>query len=149
MPPSARKQDEVRARRAEVLRLRAEGVPYEEIAEQVGLPGYAAAVTDASRALRDRKVILDKQAELFVALECERLDGLERKYQRALARADAAEDHKSLAQVGRALVALWERRARLLGLDSVRQRSEPVRTDDSLDEVARKRTERRRRFAAG
>src|SRR5258707_517426 len=103
----------------------------------------------AARSLRDRKVILDKQAELFVALECERLDGLERKYQRALARADAAEDHKSLAQVGRALVALWERRARLLGLDSVRQRSEPVRTDDSLDEVARKRTERRRRFAAG
>src|SRR5258708_716558 len=128
MPPSARKQDEVRARRAEVRRLRAEGVPYEEIAEQVGLPGYAAAVTDASRALRDRKVILDKQAELFVALECERLDGLERKYQRALARADAAEDHKSLAQVGRALVALWERRARGPGPPRAPQGRGPART---------------------
>jgi hypothetical protein len=109
MPP--RKQ--VAARRARVLQLRAAGLSYAEIAKQVGLPTAAAAAQDATRALAERKGLADDQSALFVTLEAERLDSLERTAQSVMRSALSGGDHETVLKAVDRLVRVSERRGRL------------------------------------
>ena len=114
MPP----RDEVAARRARVLQLRAAGLSFQAIAEQVGHRSASAAAQDAARALKDRKHLLDDQAALAVTLEAERLDALERAAQAVLQTSVRGGDHETALRSVDRLVRLSDRRGRLLGLSS-------------------------------
>ena len=132
-------RDEVTARRARVLQLKAAGLSYQAIADQVGLPTAAAAAQDATRALKDRKGLLDDQAALFVTLEVERLDGLERAAQAVLQTAVKAGDHETVLQSVDRLVRLSERRGRLLSLNaaSPAEAAPPGQRGTSVEERVR------------
>ena len=110
------RRDEVAARRARVLQLRAAGLSYQSIADQVGLPTASAAAQDAKRALKDRQHLADDQAALAVTLEAERLDALERAAQAVLQTAVKGGDHETALRSVDRLVRLSDRRGRLLGL---------------------------------
>jgi len=143
---------EVAARRGRVLELRAAGLTYAQIAAQEGHRTAAAAVQDATRALQARKGVLYEQAGLFVALESERLDGLQRHVETVIAAAEAEGDHLMVLRGVDRLVRVSERRGTLLGMDLARVRDKPPaakpRAADDIDEIAARRA-KRRRGAAG
>jgi hypothetical protein len=104
---------DVAARRAEVLRLRAAGLTYQQLADQLGYPTPAAAALDVSRALKARKALLDRQAGDLATLELERLDALERRLQTVLADAAQAKDHATIIAASDRLLRVVEARRKL------------------------------------
>lgn len=141
----------VTARRARVLELRAGGMTYSQIAAEVGHKTASAAVQDATRALQARKGWLDAQASLFVALEAERLDGLQRRVEAVIAAAAGEGDHLMVLRGVDRLVRVSERRGTLTGMDLARVRDRTPakpRAADDIDEIAARRA-KRRRGAAG
>lgn len=145
MPASPRKQAEVAMRRARVLELRAQGMTFQAIADEMGLASAGVAVTDATRALEGTKAVSDRQAGLLAALEAERIDAIERRVQRL---ADAARDDGDRdleLKCADRLMRLSARRSRLTGLDAVRRPAVPeARGPDGIDQLAARRAARRR-----
>lgn len=132
----------VTERRSKVLRLRASGLSYEAIAQQVGLPSANAAIKDASRALDDRQALLDREAARFIVLEMERLETLQRSME-TLLRTAAMQQNQALvlAAVDR-LLRISQRRARMLGLDADYGPRKP-KPKTQLDELRERRLRRR------
>lgn len=116
MPASDREQRQVAARRAKVLQLRAEGKTFEQIAAECGHKTAAAAAQDFTRALESRKQILDGQVDLFLTLEMERLDGMERRVQSSLAEAAGAGEVLLVLRCTDRLLRISEHRSSLLRL---------------------------------
>jgi hypothetical protein len=143
LPASQAERDRVAARRTRALQLRAAGLTYQAIADELGYPGRGAAAQDVARALAARKSLLDNQAALFVTLELERLDGLERAVQTVLRQASSEGDRSMVLRAADRLVRVSERRAKLLGLDADGGERE-VPEVNPLDEL---RARRERRFA--
>lgn len=123
-----------RARAADATRLRAEGVPYREIADRLGFPSENAANKAVLGLLRRTEA--DAVADLR-ALEAERLDHLTRVTLEGIA-ASVQSPQGLSAPLITAAVRISERRARLLGLDSPQhvQIGSPV----DIDAVAREFT---------
>ena len=90
MPASQSKQQEVRARRAKALALRAGGASFSMIAAALGHKTAAAAATDVARALKERQKLEEGQKPLSGVLEEERLDSLQRIVETTLRRASDA-----------------------------------------------------------
>lgn len=119
-------------RRAKALTLRVSGLTYEQIADQLGYAGRAAAYVDIERALTQRKRDQQAAADLAAPLELERLDTMERAAWAVLRRQhtlvsqgrvikdDAGrpmqDDGPTLDAIDR-LLKIQVRRAKLLGLD--------------------------------
>jgi len=141
----------VAARRLRELEMRAAGLTYAQIAEAEGHKTAAAAVQDVTRALADRKAWLDEQASLFVALEIERLDSMQRRVETVIAAAVKTGDHLTVLRGVNSLVRVSGRRGRLLGLDvpsqlivrNAPERPAPARKADGIDEIAARRARRR------
>jgi hypothetical protein len=156
VPASRRQQAAVAARRARVLELRAAGMTFAQIADELRPDGMsytpAHAVQDAHRALADVKTGRDRLAGLDQTLELVRLDELTRAatiVMRAALRtgADTYDPARALRAVDR-LVDISDARRKLLGLDAKRgpvKNAGKPRGPDSVDEVGRKRRERRSR----
>lgn len=72
------KQIEVATRRAEAIRLRTAGVPWEEIKDKLGYASKGAACTDVTRALEVARSELGESVEAMKQLELERLDAVHR-----------------------------------------------------------------------
>lgn len=115
-PQAASNPDRIdhRARAVEATRLRAEGVPYREIADRLGYPSENAANKAVLGLLRRTEA--DVVADLR-ALEAERLDHLTRVTLEGIAASVSSPQGLSPPLVSVA-VRISERRARLLGLDS-------------------------------
>lgn len=164
MTASERKQREVAQRRSQVLQLRGAGLTFEAIAQATGHKTAGAAVQDLHRALASRKKELTAAADLHLAMELERLLGHERQANQILRQAngsllvpcptcgdkvpvnDAAVALRALV----VLLAISERRAQMLGLDSShRLPGAPEAEGDFVDELAKARSERRGPAAAG
>ena len=109
---------EVAERRAKALQLRAAGLTYQAIADQLGYTSRRVAAQDVTRALQDRQGLLDTQATLFVSLELERLDSLERAVQTVMRQASADGERSIVLRAADRLLRIAERRAALLGLDA-------------------------------
>lgn len=114
-PASSPARIDHRARAAEAVRLRAEGVPYREIADTLGYASENAA-NKAVLALLRR--VEHESADALRDLEVLRLDYLWRKTVRGIERSEQTE-HGVSAGLITAAVRVSERRARLLGLDSL------------------------------
>jgi transcriptional regulator len=142
MPASAATRQQTAERRAQVLRLRASGLGYEEIARRLGHKTAAAACQDAARALKDRQALLDVEAAWFTALEMERLETLQRTMEIALRTAASEGDTSALVRVADRLLGISARRSKLLGLDAepgARGGAEP----DFVDELQSRRDAKR------
>lgn len=116
-PASSPDRIDHRARAAEATRLRAEGVPYREIADRLGYPSENAATKAVLGLLRRTEA--DAVADLR-ALEAERLDHLTRVTLEGIAASVQSAQGLSAPLVS-AAVRISERRARLLGLDAPQQ----------------------------
>ncbi|MGI9588465.1 MAG: hypothetical protein ACR2MR_09725, partial [Dietzia maris] len=103
-----------RARAAEATRLRAEGVPYREIADRLGYPSENAANKAVLGLLRRTEV---EAVDELRALEAERLDYLTRVTLEGITASVSSPQGLSGSLVS-AAVRISERRARLLGLDA-------------------------------
>lgn len=103
-----------RDRAAEATRLRAQGVPYREIADRLGYPSENAATKAVHRLLHrtETEAVADLRA-----LESERLDHLTRVTLEGIAASTTSPQGLS-APLITAAVRISERRARLLGLDA-------------------------------
>jgi hypothetical protein len=145
VPPSRDKQEAVAARRARALQMRAAGVTYQAIADELGYRGKGAAHQDITRALAARKEMLDTQATLFVTLEMERLDLLEQAVQSVLRQASREAERSLMLRAADRLLRIAERRAKLLGLDAGPADSTAGEASP-LDEL---RARRERRFTGG
>jgi hypothetical protein len=145
VPASRSKQAEVAARRARALSLRAAGLTYQAISDELGYPGKGAAAQDVTRALRDRQGLLTGQVAVFVTLELERLDGLERAVQTVLRQASAEGEKSLVLRASDRLLRIAERRAALLGLDATGKGKDEAQVSP-LDEL---RARRERKFAGG
>jgi hypothetical protein len=145
LPASQADRDRVAARRSRALQLRAAGLTWQAIADELGYRAAGHAAQDVARALAARKNLLDNQAALFVTLELERLDSLERAVQTVMRQASAEGDRSMVLRAADRLVRVSERRAKLLGLDAGGGEQE-VPEVNPLDEL---RARRERRFAGG
>ena len=133
-PASSPDRIDHRARAAEATRLRAEGLPYREIADRLGYPSENAANKAVLGLLRRTEA--DAVADLRT-LEAERLDHLTRVTLEGIA-ASAQSPAGLSAPLVSAAVRISERRARLLGLDSPQQVQ--IGSPVDIDEVARELT---------
>lgn len=111
MPPSktSRTHVEVAERRRKLLELRKAGLTYQEVLDHHPDLGYkttAEAAQDGTRALR---AVLEEPAKDIVALEVGRLDALNQSLWAAARKGDVRAVDRVLA--------IMQRRARLLGLD--------------------------------
>jgi hypothetical protein len=118
-------------RRARVLKLRIEQVPYAEIARQLGIT-EAVADSDYRRAVEARRGALDTQREAAVAIEMAKLDAIEQAAWEVLRHEHIVIQHGKVVRINRKPVAddapvlqaidrllkTAERRARLRGLDA-------------------------------
>jgi hypothetical protein len=138
VPASRSKQEQVAARRQRALQLRAAGLTYQAISDELGYPGRGAAAQDVTRALKDRQGLLTAQAAVFVTLELERLDGLERAVQTVLRQASGEGEKSLVLRASDRLLRIAERRAALLGLD-VRSKAEQEASASPLDELRARR----------
>ena len=134
-PASSPDRIDHRTRAAEATRLRAEGVPYREIADRLGYPSENAANKAVLGLLRRTEA--DAVPDLR-ALEAERLDHLTRVTLEGIA-ASAQSPAGLSAPLVSAAVRISERRARLLGLDSPQQVQIGAPAD--IDEIAREFTD--------
>jgi hypothetical protein len=115
MTGGRRRKPAVAIRRARALKMRQAGASYADIATALDLPTEKHARTDVSRAMRE---VVREAGEELVALERDRYDRLQ-----AMAwRLAAAGDVRAM----RECVRIFERRAKLLGLDA----RGPSDTDD-------------------
>lgn len=147
MPASQRVQREVAERRERVLRARAAGLTYAQIAEsEPTLSTASAAVQDAARALRARARERHVEGDPL-SLELERLDLLERAAQTVLRTAATGNSNPGLVlkAIDR-LTRISQRRSLLLGIAGP-QRQQGASESSGLDEVAAQR--RKRRTAQG
>lgn len=116
----------MRAREAQVLELRKAGVPFRQIAEQVGYAGPGPAYEAYKRAMH---AIIKEPAEAVRDLEVARLDALFTvAYQRA------AIGDRDLRALDRCL-SIMDRRAKLLGLDAPSRRVVDVITHDEFSDA--------------
>lgn len=122
-PKTNAARTDARARAAQAVHLRAEGLTYREIADRVGYSTENAA-NKAVLSLLSRTEF--EAAETLRGLESMRLNGLWRKTILGIERSEASPQGLSAALVS-AAVRISERRARLLGLDA------PTRVDVDLD----------------
>lgn len=118
-------------RRARVLAMRIEQVPYADIARQLGVSEYVAE-KDYQRAVEARGAALDAQRDLAIAAEMAKLDALERAAWEVLRREHITVQHGKVVRINRKpliddapvlqaidrLLKIAERRARLRGLDA-------------------------------
>lgn len=134
---------ETAERDAQAARLRARGLGYKQIAEQLGYEDHTGAYKAVQRALKE---IVAEPAEELRALELERLDDMYRRAQAVLERRHVTvsqgrvvrlddepleDDGPVLAALDR-LLKIQERRARLLGLDAPTQvQAEVVQVTES------------------
>jgi Homeodomain-like domain len=133
MPANVAKQAEVAERRAKVVSMKARGARYPDIARELGI-SEATARKDASLAYQERAQDLRDEIEIVIAEQVEELESL-----RALAWREAITKHPHVTQSGRValnidgspiydsgpnsrarrdLLAIQERKAKLLGLDA-------------------------------
>lgn len=134
-PASSPDRIDHRSRAADATRLRAEGVPYREIADLLGYSSENAANKAVLGLLQRTET--DAVADLR-ALEAERLDRLTRVTLEGITASTQSPQGLSAPLVS-AAVRISERRARLLGLDAP-QRVEMTSPVD-IDEIAREFTE--------
>lgn len=134
-PASSPDRIDHRARAAEATRLRAEGLPYREIADRLGYSSENAANKAVLALLRrtEAEAVADLRA-----LEAERLDHLTRVTLEGIT-ASAQSGQGLSAPLVSAAVRISERRARLLGLDAP-QRLEMASPVD-IDGIAREFTD--------
>jgi hypothetical protein len=147
MSASKREQEQVAARRARVLQLRAAGATFQQIADAEGLASPGAAAMDVKRALHARQEQLAALVDVHVTLELERLDSAERAAQTVLRSASASSppDHETVLKAIDRLVRISARRAGLLGLDLQAAPEKPEQGPHRRDELAEARRERRNR----
>lgn len=155
MPADAATQALVAERRAQILRLRIAAVPVPQIAERYGI-SEATVRSDISRALATRSKELISAADELRALELEKLEAMERAAWAVVHRQHPhvtpsgvivrhPETGEILTDAGPVLSAIdrllkiQERRAKLLGLDSVTKTEVAVTTppEDVDAEIAR------------
>lgn len=142
-PASSPDRIDHRARAAEATRLRAEGVPYREIADRLGYPSENAANKAVLGLLQRTEA--DAVADLR-ALEAERLDHLTRVTLEGIVASVQSAQGLSAPLVS-AAVRISERRARLLGLDAPQQVQ--IGSPADIDGVAREFTALLEAAAAG
>lgn len=135
-PASSPARMDTRARAAEAVRLRAEGLPYREIAEQLGFSSENAANKAVLALMRRTET---EAVDELRTLETVRLDRLWRSAVRGIERSEKSEQGVSAALIT-AAVRVSERRARLLGLDAP-ARVDMGAADVDLEAVAREFTE--------
>jgi hypothetical protein len=100
----------VAERRDKVLALRARGLSFALIAEQVGLPNAAAAGQDLYRALEAAAKLNDEAAAMEPTLKLERLARMEQACQFVLASASSAGDHAMVLAATDRLLKISEQR---------------------------------------
>lgn len=126
-------QAEVAARRAEVVRLKARGLPYSDIAKRLGISEEVAR-QDLSRARRARAAELRDSVDEFIAGEVEELERLQLvswgialgQHKKVHASGNVAKDEDGNPvldygvnlQAVNTLVRIQERKAKLLGYDA-------------------------------
>lgn len=145
---SASKPDRIdtRQRAAEAVQLRAEGLTYQEIADQLGFTTENAANKAVLNLLRRTET---EAADTLKALEVRRLDLLWSKTIRGITRSETSQQGLSAALVS-AAVRVSERRSRLLGLDSPTQIEDVSQTADlqaAVQEIMAAATHRARTLA--
>lgn len=133
-PASSLDRIDRRARAVEATRLRAEGVPYREIADRLGYPSENAANKAVLALLRrtEAEAVADLRA-----LEAERLDHLTRVTLEGIA-ASVQSPQGLSASLITAAVRISERRTRLLGLEAPQQVQ--IGSPVDIDEIAREFT---------
>lgn len=134
-PASSPARIDQRARAVEATRLRAEGVPYREIADRFGYPSENAANKAVLALLRRSEA---EAVDDLRALDAERLDYLTRVTLEGIA-ASAQSPNGLSAPLVSAAVRISERRSRLLGLDAPQQVQ--VGSPVDIEGVAREFTE--------
>ncbi|HEV7979833.1 hypothetical protein [Amycolatopsis sp.] len=136
--PDAAEQIEVARRRAEAIKLRSQGLTWQQVADELGYASRGAACTDVTRALEIEREELAITVDMHRTVQIECLDAFTRAAWKVL-KADHVtvshgkvvlhpetgkpllDDGPKLAAIDR-LLRIEERRARLLGLDvSVKQ----------------------------
>jgi hypothetical protein len=148
MPASRAQQAEVAERRARAIALRIAHVPLATIADQLGYNSPSAVSQDINRALERRRDDLRDQADLLTALEAEKLDALERQMWSVVRRrhvlvsqgrvmkdSDGSQlvDDDPATRAAAVLLRVFERRAKLHGLDAPAQLRAKVEVQDELD----------------
>ncbi len=129
-PARATATERRRRRDSEAAVLRAEGMSYDEVADALGYSGRSAAHKAVQRALSD---VVRQSTDEARVLAQQRLDGLRRLLVNLVTETGLAP--RDTIAAARALLAVEEREAKLLGLDIT---AAPVVTGDILDaEIAR------------
>lgn len=133
--PSTARRDAARARELQVVQLRAQGLPFAQIAERLGYADQAGAHKAFTRAIR--KALAEQQADRaeLAQLELERLDWVIRCLAPTVESGDPRAAHAVLAAI--------DRRTRLLDLEA------PQRAEVTFQHaVPGSEEERRRQLAA-
>ena len=141
MPASHNKQQEVRARRAKALAMRASGATFSQIAKECGHKTPAAAAQDVARALKERQQLDEGQRPLSATLEEERLDSIQRIVETTLRRASAAQDGSLVLKAAGRLLDIGKRREALGAVQGADDK--PAQQMSPIDEL-RDRRERKR-----
>jgi hypothetical protein len=132
-----------------VLALRAAGLTFAQIARATGQRSAGAAGKDYARALAARRAEARAAGGLDEALELERLDGLTRSAHTVMTQAQRDGDGELVLQAVDRLLRVSKRRGEVLGWaagaggDAIGEGS--GWTQGGLDDLARRRAERRRR----
>jgi hypothetical protein len=130
---------EVAARRARCVQLRAAGVEWPSICDELGYSSPRRAREDLQRALlsSDQGVLDTDDRDVLVAVERVRLDELERRVQTVMRRASAAGEELLVLRSVDRLLRVAERRSMLLGLDSSEPKGAAGDGDSFDQQVAR------------
>lgn len=107
-------------RRAKLVQMRARKIPWQQIADDLGYAGPAAAAADLKRVLAQRKAELDFSIDDYRELELENLEDLERKIRDGIESLEVDNLDALLPAMDR-LLRLSKRRADLIGLDAVKK----------------------------
>jgi hypothetical protein len=148
LPASKAQQAEVAERRARAIQLRLAHVPLATIAAQLGYSSVAHVSQDLKRALEARRDEQREQADLLTALEAEKYDALEQRLWATIRRrhilvsqgrvmrdddGQVLTDDDPAVRAAAVLLRVFERRAKLHGLDAPAQVTAKVEVQDELD----------------
>jgi hypothetical protein len=143
VPASQIKQQEVAARRAKALAMRAAGATFSMIAKECKHKTPAAAAQDVARALKERQKLDEGQRPLSGVLEEERLDSVQRIVEVTLRRASTAQDGPLVLKAAGRLLDIGKRREQLGAVHAAEEKPAPQVSpiDELLDRRDRKRAQ--------
>ena len=127
MPASRAQRATTAARRGKAVAMRLAGLDFQTIADRLGYADRAAAHKDITRALESNVAEMHRNADVLRQEELARLDRL----QAGAWTAAAAGDVKAI----QAVLGIIDRRCKLLGLDVVDRRDQPLDPEPELGPV--------------